>query len=316
MGEGIYKKEIIIVSESIDTSTNKVIEWLHFYQSFVNRKNVDSDFTSFNISIENNGCVNSSLDNTIIWNRRGYLPLIPVNLRMSMWIDFLKKEQYPILSSFEIINNENYTGSYTKEFLNNKITNLLLASKAGLDIPRTLVTNNKKDLLEFIEDDRKYITKCIYQESNIHHKGFNYLGAGTTVLNTQDVPDTFAPSLVQECIEKEVELRIFYFQGKFFAMAIFSQQDDKTKIDFRNYNREKPNRISPFILPDLITEKLEKFIEMTESDTGSIDIILTPKKDFIFLEVNQMGQYDWVSEGCNYYIDKYIAKKLNENAKK
>jgi len=289
------------------------MEWAYYYGYSATRKNVDTDFSAFNISIEQNGAIKTSLDNKIIWNRRGYLPLIPVHLRSTFWADFLKREQYPVLSSLESINTESYTGSYSKEFLNNKITNLLEASNAGLSIPGTIVTNNRKDLLAFVENGRRYITKCIYQEPNISHKGYHYPGGGTMILDTSSIPETFAPSLVQEYVEKEIELRVFYFRDKFFAMAIFSQQDEETRIDFRNYNRKKPNRTTPFLLPDTLTEKLEVFVANSGHDTGSIDIILTPDGKYVFLEINAMGQYDWVSEGCNYYIDKYIAEKLAQN---
>ncbi len=61
----------------------------------------------------------------------------------------------------------------------------------------------------------------------------------STVMNDMDIeklPDTFSPSLIQGYVEKKYELRIFYLNGECFASAIFSQLDEQTKIDFRNYN--------------------------------------------------------------------------------
>lgn len=51
--------------------------------------------------------------------------------------------------------------------------------------------------------------------------------------------------MVQEKLEKKYELRIFYLNGKMYPMAIFSQKDNQTQLDFRNYNWEKPNRMEP-----------------------------------------------------------------------
>jgi hypothetical protein len=45
-------------------------------------------------------------------------------------------------------------------------------------------------------------------------------------------------------------------------------------------------------------------------NTGSIDLILTPNGEYFFLEINPMGQYDWLSKNCNYYIEKDIAEML------
>ena len=47
-----------------------------------------------------------------------------------------------------------------------------------------------------------------------------------------------------------------------------------------------------------------------ELDTGSIDFILTPKKEYIFLEINPAGNIEMVSEPCNYYIEKRIAEQI------
>ena len=99
-------------------------------------------------------------------------------------------------------------------------------------------------------------------------------------------------------------------ENNFYPMAIFSQNDETTKIDYRNYNYDKPNRNVPFVLPKLILKKIKKFISKLEINTGSIDLIINKKGDYFFLEINPMGQYDWVSQNCNYYIDKDIAEIL------
>lgn len=45
-------------------------------------------------------------------------------------------------------------------------------------------------------------------------------------------------------------------------------------------------------------------------DTGSIDMIVTPELEYVFLEVNPVGQYDMVSVPCNYHLHSKIAKIL------
>ena len=41
-------------------------------------------------------------------------------------------------------------------------------------------------------------------------------------------------------------------------MAIFSQSNEQTKVDFRKYDEEKPNKCEPFQLPKTIEENLKK----------------------------------------------------------
>ncbi len=288
------------------------MDWLHFYKAPYERKNVNHHFSKFSLQI-NNLSTSYTHQDDVVWYRRGYLSVIPNALQNSVWIDYLKKEQIPVLQT-----NEYYTkhrvGSYLSELYNNKLLNLYWAKEVGLSIPNTCVTNNKVDLLHFVEKDKKYITKSLVRGPSLEVDGYYYAGSGTVFLDIELANDTFAPSLVQEYIEKEVEIRTFFFEDYFFSMAIFSQNDSLTSVDYRNYNKTKPNRNVPFDLPDKILEKVKAFAKKINCSTGSIDIILTPKGEFVFLEINLMGQYHWLSENCNYYIDKIIAEKLIEKA--
>lgn len=120
------------------------------------------------------------------------------------------------------------------------------------------------------------------------------------------------PSLLQQNIDKKYELRIFYLNEKCYSMAIFSQNDEQTKVDFRNYNWDKPNRNVPYTLPNKIKNKLIIFMNSMGLKTGSIDLIVTPKDDYIFLEVNPVGQYGMVSIPCSYNLDYEIAKEITK----
>jgi len=309
MNDSVY-----LITECNDQSTYKEIDWLLFYKQPYIRKNVENDFQEFQISLID-GKVESSFYNSVLWNRRGYLPILPNILKLTTWGSYLKKEQLPVLFTLESINKSNYIGSYKQEFNNNKILNLLEASKVGLEVPKTIVTNNRKNLLQFVEKGKGYITKSIYQTPYLETADFYCYGEGTFELNFDEVSEIFAPSLVQEYIEKEIEIRTFFIEENYYSIAIFSQNDEKTKIDFRNYNQSKPNRNVPFILPDNILNKLKLFSKKMNYKTGSFDLILTPKGKYFFLEINPMGQYDWVSQDCNYYIDKKIAELLIEKSK-
>lgn len=309
MGRKIFenKKMILLVTESNDKSIDNVIEWLYCYNKKCIRTNVDSDFISYKFEINNANCSNSFSD-YVVWNRRGYLPLFPNHLRRTIWSDYLKKEQIPILASIE--NNNTFYGSYIDEVNNNKIHNLQLASSCGLRIPETIVTNNKLDLIDFFKTHKRYITKSLFQSPFIEDDNYFYTGSGTIFIESDSVPDFFASSIVQEYIEKEIEIRIFYFKNNIYSMAIFSQNDEQTKTDFRNYNENKPNRMVPFNLKSEILSKIKRFIKIIKATTGSIDLIITPNEEYYFLENNPMGQYHWLSESCNYYIDKDIAEIL------
>jgi D-alanine-D-alanine ligase-like ATP-grasp enzyme len=90
-------------------------------------------------------------------------------------------------------------------------------------------------------------------------------------------------------------------------MAIFSQNDEQTKIDFRKYNHLKPNRNVPFMLPPEIEKKLIQLSKKIGVNCGSIDMIVTSNNDFVFLEINPIGQFGMVSTPCNYVLNEKIA---------
>jgi D-alanine-D-alanine ligase-like ATP-grasp enzyme len=56
--------------------------------------------------------------------------------------------------------------------------------------------------------------------------------------------------------------------------------------------------------------KLKKLMKELQLVSGSFDIIVTKTGEYIFLEVNPIGQFSQVSIPCNYYLEKRIALYL------
>jgi ATP-GRASP peptide maturase of grasp-with-spasm system len=187
----------------------------------------------------------------------------------------------------------------------NKIENLYLAKSYGLSIPSTLISTSSSEINQFQMKHKRIITKPIYEvptfiiDDNVFH--FKY-----DLLKNDISESTIFPSLIQEYIEKEYEIRSFYLAGVFYSMAIFSQNDQKTKIDFRNYNDKIPNRKVPYILPKIIERKLRKVFKKLELNTGSVDIIKGLDGQYYFLEINPVGQFGMVSFPCNYFLEEKI----------
>ena len=47
-----------------------------------------------------------------------------------------------------------------------------------------------------------------------------------------------------------------------------------------------------------------------ELNMGTLDFIVTKNDEFIFLEINPVGQFTDLSYNCNYYVEKKIAQIL------
>lgn len=211
----------------------------------------------------------------------------------------------------KFLNDKKSIGGFSAGNIN-KLIVLEEAKRCGLEIPKTIISASKKEIVKFFEENDGTISKSIAENfQHISEKDF-YNGKVRKVTSEklEKIKDEFFLSLLQEQINKAYELRIFYLAEKFYSMAIFSQNDEKTKIDYRNYNYSKPNRMVPYKLPAIIEEKLQMLMDTLKLNTGSIDMIVDKDDNYIFLEVNPNGQYGIVSNNCNYYLEKEIAEYL------
>jgi len=71
------------------------------------------------------------------------------------------------------------------------------------------------------------------------------------------------------------------------------------------------SRNFPIIIPDSLKTKIIKLMGKLNLQTGSLDFLKSiDDNQFYFLEVNPNGQFDFVSQKCNYYLEKKIAQYL------
>jgi glutathione synthase/RimK-type ligase-like ATP-grasp enzyme len=195
----------------------------------------------------------------------------------------------------------------------NKVWALRLARQAGLEIPETLVTNRRDELLAFMDAHGEVVTKCA-SDGEMFPDEEDRSWATYTSLVTRDeaerLPEALFPSLVQARVPKSWELRVFYLDGECWPMAIFSQADARTAVDFREYNHDRPNRTVPYRLPAEVEAAVRRFMEAAGLETGSLDLVRTPDGRHVFLEVNPVGQLGMVAEPCNYPLYRRIAEHL------
>ncbi len=318
---------VLILSSLFDNTTNQVIDWLKF--DFLRRNNENS-VVKLNLLLTSTGyngelffsdyMVVTLRELNAFWYRRDDFSLY-VDSDIIEENNLIKKNlenEWRKLKDFvhNCCESKNSLGSHSKEIYHNKLGTLVIAQQIGFQIPDTLITTKISDLTNFVNLHSKCITKTV--DNIFKVKGNNFFQTvGIQPITRSEIDkldETVFPTLIQKKIEKAFELRIFYMKNQFYPMAIFSQNDEKTKLDYRNYNREKPNRNIPYILPKDIEEKLQKLMDKLDLDTGSIDMIVTPEGEYVFLEVNPTGQFGWVSDNCNYYLEEKIANYLQGEA--
>ncbi len=322
----LLSEMILIFSKSkAEITTEQVIDWIQFYDQSWKRIN-GSDLENFDLYIsldESSDKIRigdyllNADDVNVVWFRRWqdnipYKELVAFDDTISYEVKSHYKLERKKLSQllFDTFSDIHWLSFPDDDF--NKFKALRVAKKVGLSIPATYIVNNIKDLKSVVNSEDKIITKCISESPAYFSKKHSYM-MYTREFIYEEVEiegDRFFPTLFQTKIEKEYELRIFYLDGVCYSMAIFSQRDDRTRDDFRNYNFSKPNRNVPYKLPASIEEKIVLLMQRLEMDTGSIDMVKSIDGEYIFLEVNPVGQFGMTSEPCNYYLEKKVAEYL------
>tara|TARA_R110001592_G_scaffold336614_1_gene622240 strand:- start:41 stop:883 length:843 start_codon:yes stop_codon:yes gene_type:complete len=278
---------IIIISNNGDFSTGDLALWLEYYKADYYRINgsIQTDQTIALEIGENKPDLNYyGIDNVnIVWHRRDDIHYLNGATNEVLK---LPEDTYKQMLNLNKIELKHFKNSILSNFKNaeivpnielnpNKLELLNLASECDIQIPKTLVTNSKEELISFKQKNKQIITKSIYNllQLKIENQYFINYTVKVTDNDISNLPDFFFPSLFQEVVDKKVELRIFYLDGEFYSMAMFSQKNENTSLDFRHYDDDNPTRCVPNKLPNEIEKKLEDFMKKSNLKTGSIDMI-------------------------------------------
>lgn len=325
----------VISNESGEPSTSDVVNWIKYlghnplllYGEYFGRHlNMDINFLDEKevASFDLFGQSFSVDDISVVWYRRDrtYITESIDNMSNDSNKEKLKRtifrETNTLRSHFySLLENKKWL-SEPKSSLVNKLDILKLAVTVGLKVPDTLVTTSKNSLINFFnKHEKKVIIKPI-SESIYFKEDKKFYSNMTRLLKDEvafSMPETFFPCLVQKCIDRSFEIRVFYLEGKCYSLAVFFEQSTNGEVDTRRGYRYLPK--SCYQLPESVEIKIDKLMKNLKMETGSLDLIRTPNGEFIFLEVNPVGQFSgMVSYPGNYYLEKkiaqYLIKKSNE----
>lgn len=241
---------------------------------------------------------------TTIWNRRPFKTIMP---------DDMHPEDKPVaqkeFDSFAasawgtLAPNATWINPWqSQQLVENKGRQLSAARQTGFQIPDTLMSNDPEQIREFARQ---------HQSSGIIFKCFNPISyeldngrqatMPTTPIDADDLDDDYAlincPGIYQPRIEKAYELRVTMFGEYPVAAKIDSQNTAKGKDDWR-LDQHQAGIITPYILPEPVKSACIALMRQLGLAFGCIDLIVTPSGDYIFLEINHMGQFLWVEDAC------------------
>jgi len=160
-----------------------------------------------------------------------------------------------------------------------KVFQLTVARQCGFRVPRTLVTQSRKDVIAFAQEEKRIVVKPV-------------VGAKGPLLFTQFLDDptlvperSFAtsPAIYQEYIEGVHHIRLNCFGDKMYAALI--RTDD---LDWRP-NLDVP--IYKWPVPESLASRVRQVLACLNLRMGIIDLKLTPEGEEVWLEVNPQGQF-------------------------
>lgn len=310
---------MVVLFKSIeDNYFVNVIEWFKFHD--VNYHIIDLEkieLNNFEISFVNEKLkinlktekLNFSFDEvSCFWYRSGKiriqkLKISNVNFNLKVANSYFRLEQ-EMLIDFIYSEIQKKSIGFTSRYPVNKLVQLKTACDVGLKIPDSIICSNKNNILNIL-DESSIITKAI--QENIFTVYKNSLFFQRVQRIKLNEIRNFSNTMFQNLIDKEVEIRTFYIENKFYSIGFCCNDEN---IDMRDsYQNQNQNHFK-LKLPVNIEKKINSLMIKLNLISGSIDLIYSKTGEYYFLEVNSEGQYDWLSKLGGYNLDCEIANYI------
>ncbi len=320
---------LILSHEEYEQGTDPVIDWLLYHQApflkitlhdlVSGRVNYQIDITNRDVRI--NG-VSVRQQVQVIWHRRlmgemqNVLPRFSHPLHREVQHTVRRELTELVTYISTLFADKRWLTTFNK--LNvNKLEMLNEAQRCGFTIPDSQIINNRTDLERFYASSPSgLISKTISNATTVYAQDDYLYGLFTQAL-TSDViahlPPSFFPTLFQQKVSADYEIRAFYLDGALYPTAILSANPQKS-VDRKLDSSHKMTHMVPCQLPPVVEEAAHRFMHQIGLNTGCIDLIRDGSGAYYFLEINPVGQYLAESNQCNYHLEQRIADWLIENA--
>lgn len=194
----------------------------------------------------------------------------------------------------------------------NKLLQLRQARAVGLEVPRTLVTNDAARVRAFFDQVRgRMVAKMLTPLSQSMEGGQPFVY--TSAIGPEDLEALdglrHSPMVFQERIDKARELRVVVVGGRCFVGAIDASGSRTGKVDWR---RAEPGecRWEPGELPPEVAARLVRVVAALGLVYGAVDVMVTPEGRHVFLEVNPGGEWGMLEHELGLPIAAALAEAL------
>ncbi|MEU0844408.1 MvdC/MvdD family ATP grasp protein [Streptomyces sp. NPDC005962] len=173
---------------------------------------------------------------------------------------------------------------------------LRTASNAGLDTPRTLITNCPDAVTKFAKDIQSPIITKPMGIPYIAHESIGVETMYTRVVDLNDLNGIETTAhLFQEWIEGIFEIRLFSIGGTCHSVRI-DAHSEAASLDWRtDYDALSYSAVET---PQEISQAVTTYMEAMRLTYAAFDFIVRPDGRWTFLEANPSGQWAWLNDQC------------------
>lgn len=182
-----------------------------------------------------------------------------------------------------------------------KLYQLRVAADLGLRIPDTVVSSDSESIRLFLREHPRAVVKTLRNDYPT--------GVPTRVCTPEDFPPlatSFAPSIVQELVVCQADIRLLVVGERVFA-AELRRPDANERVDWRV---TASGNWRPRELPDDMTAAVLTLTHRLGLEMASMDFRLTPKGEYVFLEVNANGQFLFLEVDAGLPVSEAVARHL------
>jgi glutathione synthase/RimK-type ligase-like ATP-grasp enzyme len=195
---------------------------------------------------------------------------------------------------------------------------LRLARELGLEVPRTVMTNDPEAVRTFAAScPSGVVTKMMSSFAVYDERGKEQV-VFTTPLKPEELEDLegldLCPMTFQERLVKVVELRVTVVGERVMAAAIDSQALPGAREDWRREGVALVDAWKPYSLPEPVQARVLELMDALGLNYGAFDFIVTPEGRHVFLEVNPSGEFMWLMRNPGLPIDEALADVLTGRA--
>lgn len=251
---------------------------------------------------------------TAVWHRRlNIAALLPKTIDAQLRSASMGESRSTLLATIASLDVFKMDELQKIRHAEHKQLQLQVARRLGLEIPKTLISNDPDAVRRFAADcDGRIVTKMLSSFA-IYEDGLEKV-VFTNPVSESDLADLdglkFCPMTFQEMIPKSRELRVTIVGNEIFTASIDSASSERATYDWRRDGVGLLEAWVRYDLPEDISEKLLSLMDHFGLNYGAIDIIVSPDGRYVFLEINPVGEFFWLERCPGLPISQAIARVL------